>query len=149
MSLSLKSRITEDMKSAMKGKDAPRLSIIRLITSAIKQREVDERIELTDLDIATILTKMIKQRRDSISQFTAASRHDLVDQEAYEITVIEPYLPTPFTEAEIKSLIEKTIQETGASALADLGKVMGVLKPQLQGRADLSSVTQKLKELLK
>jgi uncharacterized protein YqeY len=144
----LKERITEDMKLAMKAKDASRLSVIRLITSAIKQREVDERIELNDLDIATILNKMIKQRRDSISQYTTANRQDLVDQEAYEITLIEPYLPAPFTEAELKSLIDKAIQETGAKTSAELGKVMGILKPQLQGRADLAVVTQRLKECL-
>jgi uncharacterized protein YqeY len=144
----LKERIVEDMKIAMKAKDTSRLSIIRLITSAIKQREVDERIELNDVDVTAILTKMIKQRRDSISQYTAANRHDLADQEIYEITVIEPYLPAQLSETEINSLIQKAIEENKATTIADLGKVMGVLKPQLQGRADLAAVTKRLKECL-
>jgi uncharacterized protein YqeY len=148
MSSTLKNRITEDMKSAMKAKDPPRLSVIRLITSAIKQREVDDRIELTDTDVVAILNKMLKQRRDSINQYQNANRQDLADQEIYEVGVIEAYLPAPLSEAEIHTFMTKAIEETGASAIADLGKVMTVLKPQLQGRADLAEVTKKLKEIL-
>ena len=146
--MTIKEKILEDMKTAMRNHEKERLGTIRLILAALKQREVDERIVLSDEQILATLNKMIKQRRDSISQYTTANRQDLVDQEVYEITVIEPYLPAQLSEAEITDLIQKAIEQTKASTISDLGKVMGILKPQLQGRADLAVVTQKLKERL-
>ena len=146
--MSLKERITEDMKTAMRGKDAPRLGIIRLILAAIKQREVDERITLDDSQVLAVLDKMLKQRHDSLSQFRAAGRDDLADKEQFEIGIVQAYMPEQLTDAEIDDAIADAIKQSGAQSLKDMGKIMGILKPQLQGRADLSQVSKKLKDLL-
>lgn len=137
----LKAKITEDMKSAMKAKDAQRLSAIRLLLAAIKQREIDERIELTDADVLGIVEKLIKQRRDSISQFQAANRQDLVDGETFELGVLSAYLPKQLSEAEVGEEVARAIEETGATSLPDMGKVMGLLKGRLAGRADMGKVS--------
>lgn len=145
---SLKERITDDMKASMKGGNKARLAVIRLIMAAIKQREVDERIELNDNQIIAVLDKMVKQRRESITQYKAGNREDLADAEAQEIIVLQDYLPQPLSEQEIEQLIQQTIKDTGAQTIKDMGKVMGVLKPIMQGRADMSVVSQKIKSLL-
>jgi len=139
--MSLRAQITEDMKSAMKAKEAPRLSAIRLLLAAIKQREVDERVELTDTDVLAIVEKLIKQRRDSIAQFQAANRQDLVDGETFELGVLSAYLPKQLTEAEVAVEVVKAIAETGAKGVPDMGKVMGLLKGRLAGRADMGKVS--------
>ena len=146
--MSLKSQITEDMKQAMRDQNKAKLQAIRLITASIKQKEVDERIEVTDTDVLGILEKMIKQRRESIRQYDAANRQDLVAQESFEIEIIQAYLPTPLTEAEIDALIDAAMKETGASMPQDMGKVMAIIKPKLQGRADMGIVSQKIKARL-
>lgn len=146
--MSLKSRITEDMKAAMRAKDAPRLGAIRLLQAAIKQREVDERIELDDTQVIEAIEKMLKQRRDSISQYEAANRHDLADVEKFEVTVLQSYLPQPLTEAEIAVLLDKAIAETGASGVKDMGKVVAAVKPQVVGRADMGKVSGLIKARL-
>lgn len=137
----LKAKITEDMKTAMKAKDARRLSAIRLLLAAIKQREIDERIELIDADVLGIVEKLIKQRRDSISQFQAANRQDLVDGETFELGVLSAYLPKQLSEAEVGEEVAKAIEETGAKGVPDMGKVMGLLKGRLAGRADMGKVS--------
>lgn len=144
----LKQRITDDMKSAMRAKDKERLGVIRLMLAAMKQIEVDERIELDDAAVLTILDKMVKQRRDSIQQYEAAERTELAEQEKFEIGIIQEYLPAQLTEAEITDLINAAIKDTGAESMKDMGKVMAQLKPQLQGRADMGPVSKKIKELL-
>lgn len=144
----LKQRIQDDVKVAMRAKDKARLATLRLITAAIKQREVDERIELNDTQVLTILDKMIKQRRDSISQYEKAGRTDLVEQEGSEIAVIQEYLPVGLAEAEIRAMIEQAIQATGAAGMQDMGKVMGQLKPMMQGRADMGQVSNLVKQKL-
>lgn len=144
----LKSRITEDMKSAMRAKDAPRLGTIRLLQAAIKQREVDERIELEDTHVIEVIEKMLKQRRDSISQYEAANRADLADVEKYEVSVLQEYLPQPLGEAEIAELLDKAIAETGASGVKDMGKVVVAVKPQMVGRADMGKVSGLIKARL-
>src|SRR4029077_2328973 len=126
--MSLKSKITEDMKAAMKAKEAQRLSAVRLLLAAIKQREVDERKELSDAEIVSVIDKMIKQRRDSISQFQAASRQDLVDVETFELNLLSGYLPKQLTDAEIAEEVAVAMAQTGAKSVADMGKVMGMLK---------------------
>ena len=146
--MSLKSRITEDMKAAMRAKDAPRLGAIRLLQAAIKQREVDERIELDDTQVIEAIEKMLKQRRDSISQYEAANRHDLADVEKFEVTVLQSYLPQPLTEAEIAELLDKAIANTGASGVKDMGKVVAAVKPQVVGRADMGKVSGLIKARL-
>lgn len=146
--MSLKSRITEDMKSAMRAKDAPRLGTIRLLQAAIKQREVDERIELEDTHVIEVIEKMLKQRRDSISQYEAANRADLADVEKYEVSVLQEYLPQPLSEAEIAELLDKAIAETGASGVKDMGKVVAAVKPQVVGRADMGKVSGLIKARL-
>jgi uncharacterized protein YqeY len=146
--VSLKSRITEDMKAAMRAKDAPRLGAIRLLQAAIKQREVDERIELDDTQVIEAIEKMLKQRRDSISQYEAANRHDLADVEKFEVTVLQSYLPQPLTEAEIAALLDTAIAETGASGVKDMGKVVAAVKPQVVGRADMGKVSGLIKARL-
>ncbi len=148
MSSQLKDQITDDMKTAMRAKDSARLLAIRLLLAAIKQREIDERIELDDDQVLVIITKMVKQRRDSIKQFTEAARQDLVDQEAFEIGVIETYLPPQLGEQEVTQLIEQSIKNTGAASMQDMGKVMGDLRPKIQGRADMGAVSVKIKALL-
>ena len=144
----LKQRIQDDMKSAMKGGDKPRLGVIRLLMAAIKQREVDERIELDDTQILAVLDKMVKQRRDSINQYEQAGRPELADQEAFEISVLQGYLPEALSEAEIAAMIREAIQATGAESVRDMGKVMGQLKPKMQGRADMGAVSALIKQLL-
>jgi hypothetical protein len=144
----LKQRIQDDMKSAMKGGDKPRLGVIRLLMAAIKQREVDERIELDDTQILAVLDKMVKQRRDSINQYEQAGRPELADQEAFEISVLQGYLPEALSETEIAAMIREAIQATGAESVRDMGKVMGQLKPKMQGRADMGAVSALIKQLL-
>ncbi|MDM8546878.1 GatB/YqeY domain-containing protein [Candidatus Venteria ishoeyi] len=144
----LKAQITDDMKTAMKAKDKPRLSTIRLLQAAIKQREVDERIELDDTQIIIVLDKMVKQRKDSIEQYEKAGRQELADQEQFEIDILKTYLPQQLSAAEIEQLIGDAIAQTGASGMRDMGKVMGLLKPQLQGRADMGAVSGLIKQKL-
>jgi uncharacterized protein YqeY len=144
----LKQRIQDDVKAAMKAKDKARLGTLRLITAAIKQREVDERAELDDSQVLSILDKMIKQRRDSVAQYESAGRQELADQEKSEIAIIEDYLPAGLSEDEITSMIESTIQELGAAGMQAMGKVMGKLKPQMQGRADMGKVSALVKQKL-
>jgi uncharacterized protein YqeY len=144
----LKQRIQDDMKAAMKGGDKPRLGVIRLLMAAIKQREVDERIELDDTQILVVLDKMVKQRRDSITQYEQANRPELAEQEAFEITILQDYLPTALTEDEITDMIKEAIQSTGAESIRDMGKVMGQLKPKMQGRADMGAVSGLIKQQL-
>jgi len=146
--MSLKERILQDVKDAMRAKDKPRLGAIRLITAAIKQREVDERIELDDTQVINVLDKMAKQRRESISQFEQAGRDDLIAQEVFELELIQTYLPEQLSEQELQALIEKALQQTGASTIKDMGKVMGQLKPALQGRADMGAVSAMIKARL-
>ena len=139
--MSLKARITEDMKSAMKAKEAQRLSAIRLLLAAIKQKEVDDRVELTVADVLSIIEKLIKQRRDSITQYQAAKRQDLVDVETFELGVLSAYLPAQLSEAEVGEEIAKAIAETGAKGVPEMGKVMGLLKGRLAGRADMGKIS--------
>lgn len=144
----LKSRIQEDMKTAMRAQDKERLGTIRLIMAAMKQKEVDERIELTDEHILAILNKMVKMRRESITQFEAGDRPDLVKKESDEIVVLQAYLPELMPEAEVEKAVIAAITATGASSAKDMGKVMGTLKAQLQGKADMTLVSAKVKEKL-
>jgi uncharacterized protein len=144
----LKQRIQEEMKAAMKSGDKRRLGIIRLILAALKQKEVDERIELEDGHVLGVLEKMVKQRRDSVAQYQQAGRTDLAEQEAYEITVIQEYLPAALSEAEITALVDEVIAAGGAASIKDMGKVMGQLKPKLQGRADMGAVGALIKQRL-
>jgi len=146
--MSLKSRVIEDMKTAMRAKDAARLSTIRMLLAAIKQREVDERIELTDADVLAIIDKMMKQRRDSIAQFEAGKRDDLAAAERAEISVLEGYMPARLSEAEIDALIADAIAASGASGLAAMGKVMALLKPKLAGRADMGAASARIRAKL-
>ena len=146
--MNLKSVITEDMKNAMRSKDINRLGTIRLLLAAIKQKEVDERIELTDTQVITIVEKMIKQRKDSISQFTTAKRQDLVDQEMSELLLLETYLPAQLAEEEILAKVKQTIEASGAVGPQDMGKVIGILKPELAGQADMGKVSALVKAAL-
>jgi uncharacterized protein YqeY len=146
--MSVKEKIQTDMKDAMRARDSKRLGVVRLILAAIKQREVDERIVLDDPEVFLVLDKMLKQRRDSLEQYQAANRSDLADQEAYEIDLIQAYLPAALSETEIEELIQSAISEIKAVAMQDMGKVMAVLKPKIQGRADVGLVSQKVKHLL-
>ena len=146
--MSLKQQITEDMKAAMRAKDAARLGAIRLLLAAMKQREVDERIELSDADVVAIIEKMNKQRRDSISQYEAAGRQDLADVEKFEMSVLAAYMPQQLSEGEIASAVAEAIAVTGAIGPQDMGKVMGVLKPKLAGRADMGKVSALIKAQL-
>ena len=146
--MSLKQQISEDMKTAMRAKDTARLGAIRLLLAAMKQREVDERIELADTDVVTIIDKMIKQRRDSITQFEAAKRQELADAEKFEIGVLQTYMPQPMTEAEIGSAVNKAIADSGAKTPQEMGKVIALLKPQLAGRADMGKVSALVKARL-
>lgn len=139
--MALIDKLKEEQKLAMKAKDKPRLGTIRLALSAIKQREVDEQITLGDDDIIAVLTKMVKQRRDSVAQYESAGREDLAEVERVEITVLEEFMPQPLTEEEVTALVEGAIAESGAAGMQDMGKVMGVLKPQIQGRADMGKVS--------
>ena len=144
----LKTRINDDVKTAMREKDKARLATLRLITAAIKQKEVDERTELNDEQVVTILEKMLKQRKDSIEQFEKAGRTELVDQEKSEIEIIQIYMPEQLSDDEIERLIKEAITSTGAESMKDMGKVMGQLKPQLAGKADMGAVSGKIKALL-
>lgn len=144
----LKQRLTDDMKTAMRAKEKSRLGVIRLMLAAIKQVEVDQRIELDDATVLAILDKMVKQRRESIKQYEAAERTELAEQEKYEIDIIQHYLPEQLSEAEITDLINQAINATSAESMKDMGKVMAQLKPQVQGRADMGLVSKKIKELL-
>jgi len=146
--MTLKSRITDDMKAAMRARETARLSTIRLILAAIKQREVDERKELADAEIVGVLDKMVKQRKDSITQFEAGNRMDLADAERAELAVLETYLPQRLSDAEIDAAIDAAIARTGAAGAAGMGKVMGILKTELAGRADLGAVSARVKARL-
>ena len=146
--MTLKQQITEDMKAAMRAKDTARLGAIRLLLAAMKQREVDERIELSDTDIITIIDKMIKQRRDSIAQFEAAKRQELADAEKFEISVLLAYMPQAMTEAEVAAAVAAAINSSGAKSPQEMGKVIALLKPQLAGRADMGKVSALVKTLL-
>lgn len=145
---SIKERIKEDMKASMKGGAKSRLAVIRLIMAAIKQREVDERIELDDAQVIEVLDKMLKQRRESIKQFRAAARHDLADAEEDEIVVIQNFLPQALSEAEIDAMVIEAVAQAGAASVKDMGKVMVLLKPKMQGRVDMSVVSAKIKSVL-
>ncbi|MFN0315516.1 MAG: GatB/YqeY domain-containing protein [Burkholderiales bacterium] len=146
--MSLKERITEDMKTAMRAKDAQRLSAIRLLLSALKQKEVDERIVLSDEQVLAIIDKLLKQRRDSISQFEAAGRQDLADNEKFEAQILTGYMPQPLSEAQIAALVSEAIAASGAKGPQDMGKVMAILKPKLAGRADTGKVSGLVKQKL-
>lgn len=144
----LKKQIQDAVVTAMKSGDKQRLAVIRLISSAMKQVEVDERIELDDSRVIAILDKMVKQRRESISQFKTAGRDDLVEKESYEIDVIQEFLPQALNEEEIDSIISQAIEQTGASSIKDMGKVMGLVKPRIVGRADMGEVSGRIKNIL-
>lgn len=146
--MSLKARITEDMKTAMRAKDSARLGAIRLLQAAIKQREVDERIELDDTQVIEAIEKMLKQRRDSIEAYEKANRQDLVDVEKFEVSVLQTYLPQAFTDDEVKAILEKVITETAASGMKDMGKVMAAVKPLVVGRADMGKISGLIKARL-
>lgn len=148
MSEAIKQQITEDMKTAMKSQAKERLAAIRLILAAFKQVEVDERIVIDDERALVILSKMVKQRQDSINEYQKANRQDLVEKEQFEIDIIKTYLPAPLSEAEIKQLIQEAIAASGASSMQDMGKVMAALKPKVQGRADMGAISSKIKEQL-
>ena len=144
----LKQTIQDDMKAAMKAGDKRRLGVIRLILAAVKQREVDERIELDDTQVLAVLDKMVKQRRDSIAQYEKAGRSELAEQEAYEVGICQTYMPEELSEAEVDALIEQALTETGAASMKEMGKVMGWLKPKLQGRADMGAVSGRIRQKL-
>ncbi|MFT3805776.1 GatB/YqeY domain-containing protein [Arenimonas sp.] len=146
--MSMKAQLTEDMKTAMKAGEKDRLGVIRLINAAIKQREVDERIEITDAIVLAVLEKMVKQRKDSISQYEAAGREDLASVERYEMGVIQAYLPAQMDEAELEAAVVASIAESGATGPADMGKVMAVLKPKVAGRADMGALSGLVKKKL-
>jgi uncharacterized protein YqeY len=146
--MSLKERITDDMKAAMRSGEKERLGVIRMITSAIKQREVDERISLDDTQVLSVLEKMVKQRKESLVQFQAGNRQDLVDKEAAEITLLQGYLPSQLSDTEIDALIKDAIAASGAASIKDMGKVMGLIKGKAQGRADMAAVGAKIKAKL-
>jgi uncharacterized protein YqeY len=146
--MSLKERITDDMKAAMRSGEKERLGVIRMITAAIKQREVDERITLDDTQVLTVIEKMIKQRKESLVHFQAGNRQDLVDKETAEITLLQSYLPSQLSDAEIDALIGDAIGASGAASIKDMGKVMGIIKAKAQGRADMAAVGAKIKARL-
>ncbi len=146
--MSLKDKVTEDMKAAMRAKDSARLSTIRLLLAALKQKEVDERVELGDADVLSIVEKLVKQRRESIAQFEKAGRNDLADKEKAEITVLAGYLPQQMTEAEVADAVAAAIRESGAAGPKDMGKVMGLLKSRLAGRTDMGKLSGLVKAKL-
>ncbi len=146
--MTLKLRITEDMKSAMRARDAARLNAIRLVLAAIKQKEVDERIELTDADVLTILDNMLKQRNESITQFEAAARHDLADQEKFEVGVLQEYMPQALSETEVADIVDQAVAESGAAGMQDMARVMALVRPQLAGRSDMGQVSALVKARL-
>ena len=143
--MALKIQITEDMKSAMRSKESERLGTIRLLLAAIKQKEVDERIELVDADIVSIIDKMLKQRRDSIEAFNKANRKDLVEKEEFELKVLQDYMPQQLTEQEVEKEIIDAIESTGANSMKDMGTIMNILKPKLAGKTNMADVSQKIK----
>jgi uncharacterized protein YqeY len=147
-SMSLKDRITEDMKAAMRAKESERLGTIRMLTAAIKQREVDERIQLDDVQVLSVIEKMIKMRKESIEQFKSGGRDDLVARESKEIELLQAYLPAQLSEAEVDALIREAIAESGATSIKEMGKAMALLKQKAQGRADLAAASAKLKAKL-
>lgn len=146
--MSLKLQITEDMKTAMRAKDSARLGAIRLLQAAIKQREVDERIELSDADVITAIEKMLKQGRDSIAAYESANRTDLADVEKYEVSVLQEYLPQQLTEVEILSILDQVVADTGAAGVKDMGKVMAAIKPLVAGKADMGKISGLIKTRL-
>ncbi len=146
--MSIKEQLQEDIKSAMRAKESGRLSTLRLVTAAIKQKEVDERVELNDAAVLAVLEKMIKQRKDSIAQFQAGGRQDLVDIEQAELAILTAYMPAQLSEAEVTAAIQAAIAQVGAAGPQDMGKVMAVIKPQLAGKADMGLVSQILKSRL-
>ena len=148
MTSELKNRIQDDVKSAMRARDRERLEVLRMVTAAIKQREVDERVELDDAGVLQVLDKMVKQRRDSEGQFREAGRAELADREAYEIAVVSQYLPRALEPAELEALIAEVIEATGAAGMKDMGKVMGQLKARVAGRADMGAVSAAVKQRL-
>ncbi len=146
--MSLKAQITEDMKAALRAKETVRLSAVRLLIAAIRQKEIDERIDLDDASVVGVVEKLIKQRKDSAAQYQAANRQDLADRERFEIEVLTAYMPKPLDQAEVGALIEAALAETGASSAKDMGKVMAWIKPRLAGRADMAAVSAKIKTRL-
>ena len=146
--MALREQLNEDIKTAMKAREADKLAALRLMLSAVKQREVDERITLDDAAVISVVEKMIKQRKDSISQYEKAARQDLADKEKYEISVIEAYLPQQLSQAEVEAVVAEAIASTGAKSAADMGKVMGVVKPRLAGKADMGKVSGLVKAKL-
>jgi uncharacterized protein YqeY len=146
--VTLKEKITDDMKAAMRAKDAPRLGAVRLLLAAMKQKEVDERVELGDADVLSIIEKMLKQRRESIAQYEKAQRNDLAEQEKFEIGVLSAYLPQQMSEADVAAAVAAAVAESGASGVKDMGKVMALLKPRLAGKADMAKVSGLVKSKL-
>lgn len=146
--MSLKAQISEDMKNAMRAKDSARLGAIRLLQAAIKQREVDERIELDDGSVIAVIEKMLKQRRDSIAAYESANRNDLADVEKFEVSILQTYLPQQLTEDEVKDILEKVVVETGAAGIKDMSKVMAAIKPLVAGRADMGKISGLIKARL-
>ncbi len=146
--MSLKSQITEDMKTAMKAKDSARLAAIRLLLAAIKQKEVDERIEMDDAAVIAVIEKMLKQRKDSISQYEAAKRQDLADAEKFEVQVLGTYMPQALSAAEVEAIVSAAVTESGARAPADMGKVIALVKPRVAGRADMGEISKLVKAKL-
>jgi uncharacterized protein len=146
--MSLKAQITEDMKTAMRAKETARLGTIRLLLAAMKQREVDERIELTDADVIGVIEKMLKQRRDSIAAYESANRTDLADVEKAEVVVLQTYLPQQLTEDEVKAILDKVVADTGAAGMQDMGKVMAAIKPLVAGKADMGKISGLIKAKL-
>lgn len=144
----LKQRINDEVKNAMRSHDKPRVGVLRMILAALKQKEVDERIELDDNHIITILDKMVKQLKDSIEQFKAAGREDLVAKETYELEIVQSFLPNQLSEDEIMQVINEAIQGTGATSMKEMGQVMGIVKPRVQGRADMGKISSLVKEKL-
>ena len=146
--MSLKAQISEDMKTAMRAKDSVRLGAVRLLLSAIKQREVDERVELDDSNVIAVIEKMLKQRRDSITAYESANRHDLADIEKFEVTVLQTYLPQQLSEDEVKAILEHVVGDTSAAGIKDMSKVMAAIKPLVAGRADMGKISGLIKARL-
>jgi uncharacterized protein YqeY len=146
--MSLKAQISEDMKTAMRAKDSVRLGAVRLLLSAIKQREVDERVELDDSNVIAVIEKMLKQRRDSITAYESANRHDLADIEKFEVTVLQTYLPQQLSEDEVKAILEQVVVDTDAAGIKDMSKVMAAIKPLVAGRADMGKISGLIKARL-
>ena len=146
--MTLKARISEDMKTAMKAKESQKLAAIRLLIAAIKQREIDERIELDDAAVTAVIEKLVKQRKDSVTQYEAAGRQELADAEKFEITILAAYLPEKMSSEDVAAAVAAAVAETGAKGAADMGKLMAVLKPRLAGKADMAEVSKQVKAAL-